>query len=225
MQTIKQVVLTLAMGVAALTNAQNVVEKSTTMSLGPQNAYYVEVEGADKNMLEETMQEKLKEYGKIKENKKAKEYFLMATKVPLINGTSPLDIYTKYTEGKGQSTAYMWVDLGGAFATTPNNPSQSEGIRQFMIDYHNAVRKKVVTKELKAEEKNLSNLEKDLEKLKSKHEDYLSDIEKAKQKISDAETNIVKNNNEQENKNKEILTQKDNVAKVVDRFNAIGKQN
>ena len=55
---------------------------------------------------------------------------------------------------------------------------------------------------------NTGNLEKDLKKLKGKNEDYHEDIEKAKQKIMEAEKNIEMNVVEQENKTKEIDTQK-----------------
>ena len=73
-----------------------------------------------------------------------------------------------------------------------------------MRDYFIEVRKKVVAEELKVEEKNLSNLEKDLKKLKEKNDDYHKDIEKAKQKIAEAEKNIEKNTLDQENKGKDV---------------------
>ncbi|MGB4960278.1 MAG: hypothetical protein WBO36_12435, partial [Saprospiraceae bacterium] len=71
--------------------AQKAVEKKTTMSLGAQNAFYIEIDGADKKLAEKTFYDFVKEYGKMKENKKAKEHFLMATKIPVINGMSPVD--------------------------------------------------------------------------------------------------------------------------------------
>ncbi|MBK9734831.1 MAG: hypothetical protein IPO92_07645 [Saprospiraceae bacterium] len=203
---------------------QQAVEKNISMSLGPQNAFYVEIPGADKKMATKTFEEFVKEYGKIKENGKAKEYFMMASKIPVINGTSPIDLYAKFEDGKDMATAYVFVDLGGKFANSADNPSQSASIKQFMYDYFISVRKKVVNEELKIEEKTMSNLEKDLKKLKGKNEDYHDDIEKARNKILEAEKNIEKNIVDQENKVKEIATQKAAVDKVVEKLNNLGKK-
>lgn len=209
---------------ATLLSAQEVVEKKVSMSLGPQNSFYVEIPGADKKLAEKTFYEFVKEYGKMKENSKAREHFLMATKIPVINGTSPLDLYAKFEEGKGMATTFVWIDLGGAFVNSSDHASQTAAFRQFMKDYFISVRKKVVAEEVKIEEKNLSNLEKDLKKLKEKNDDLHKEIEKAKQKIAEAEKNIEKNLVDQENKTKEIETQKEVVGKVIEKLNNVGKK-
>lgn len=205
-------------------SAQDIVEKKVSMSLGPQNAFYVEIQGADKKLAEKTFYEFVKEYGKMKENGKAREHFLMATKIPVINGTSPLDLYAKFEEGKGMATTFVWIDLGGAFVNATEHASQTTALRQFMKDYFVSVRKKVVAEEVKVEEKNLSNLEKDLKKLREKNEDLHKDIEKAKLKIAESEKNIEKNLVDQDNKGKEISTQKDVLGKVTEKLNNIGKK-
>jgi hypothetical protein len=203
---------------------QDAIEKKVSMSLGPQTAFYVEIPGADVKMAEKTFYEFVKEYGKLKENKKAREHFMMATKIPVINGTSPLDVYAKFEEGKGMATTYVWMDMGGSFINSSDHAAQTKAFRQFMQDYFIAVRKKVVTEEIKVEEKKLSEVEKDLKKLKDKNEDFHKEIEKAKQKIAEAEKNIEKNIVDQENKVKEIEVQKSNVEKVVEKLNNLGKK-
>ena len=80
--------LTLIMG-------QDVIERKTSMSLGPQNGFYIEIPGADKKMAEKTFYEFVKEFGKMKENGKAREHFMMATKIPVINGSSPVNLYAQ----------------------------------------------------------------------------------------------------------------------------------
>lgn len=224
MKAILTVIIILFLGLANGLMSQEAVERKISMSLGPQNAYYVEIPGANKKMAQKTFEEFIKEYGKIKENGKAKEFFMMATKIPSINGTSPVDLYAKFDEGKDIATAYVFVDLGGAFVNSIDNPSQSASLKQFMYDYFISVRKKVVAEELKSEEKSLSGLEKDLKKLKDKNEDYHNDIEKAKQKILDAEKNIEINIVDQENKAKQIDTQKAVVEQVVEKLNSLGKK-
>lgn len=217
--------IVLIFGILSQTSAQDVTEKKISMSLGPQNSFYVEIPGSDLKMAEKTFYEIIKEYGKLKENKKAREHFMMATKIPVINGSSPLDVYAKFEEGKGMTTTFVWMDLGGAFINSSEYASQAKSLKQFMSDYFIAVRKKVVTEELKVEEKKLAEVEKDLKRLKDKNDDYHQDIEKAKQKIVEAEKNIEKNVVDQENKVKEIDDQKTSVQKVVEKLNNLGKKN
>jgi hypothetical protein len=215
--------LLLAFSICAL-HAQEVFEKKVSMSLGAQNAYYVDVAGADRKLMTKTFEEMTKSYGKTKDNKKAREMYMTQTRMAAINGSNPVDVYTKFEEGKGQSTMYMFVDLGGGFANTEDNPTQSQVIKEFMEEYYVAVRKKVVTDELKTEEKKQADLEKDLKKLRDKKEDYLEEIEKCKQKIIDMEKNIEKNVVDQANKDKEIEGQKVTVKKVTEKLNNLGKK-
>ena len=203
--------------------AQNVETQKSSMSLGPQTSYYVTVQGADVNLLEDAWKEYVKEYGKSKNNKKAKEYITDMAKVSLINGTSPLTLYAQHTEGKGEATTRLWVDLGGAFANPEEHKAQSAGIETFMYDFWIVARKKAISRELAAEEKRLENFNKEQKKLEEKNKDYHNDIEKAKQKIAEAEKNIETNLIDQENKMKEIETQRKTVQMVVDKLNGVGK--
>jgi hypothetical protein len=203
---------------------QEVNEKQTSMSLGTQNSFYVDIPGADKKLCEKTFEDMTKSYGKIRENKKAKQFYLTQTRMAAINGSSPVDVYVMFEEGKSQATTYMWVDLGNGFVNSGDHPNQSKVVEQFMNDYYVEVRKRVVTQELKNEEKKQADLEKDLKKLREKKEDYLEEIEKCKQRIVEAEQNIEKNKVDQENKTKEIDGQKTVVKKVVDKLNSIGKK-
>jgi hypothetical protein len=204
--------------------AQEINEKKTSMSLGTQNSFFVDIAGADKKMCTKTFEEMTKSYGKIKEIKKANLYSLSQTRMAAINGSSPVDVYVRHEEGKGLTTTYLWVDLGNGFVNGEDHPNQAKVVEQFMSDYYVEVRKKVVMQELKDEEKKQAELEKDLNKLKDKKENYLDDIEKCKQKITEAEQNIEKNKVDQENKVKEIESQKLVVKKVTYKLNSIGKK-
>jgi hypothetical protein len=201
-----------------------VSEKKVSMSLGPQNCFYVELQGADKKLAEKTFTEFFKPYGKLKENGKARELFIMATKVTPVGATSPMDVYVKIEDGKNQATTYVWMDLGGEFLSSKDHPKMAESMNRWMKDYHLEVRKKVVAEEVRQEEKQLAQLEKDLKKLRDKHLSYEQDIEKAKLKIIESEKNIEKNLVEQEQKNVEITTQKLQVEKVIKKLNSLGKK-
>ncbi len=202
---------------------QNVDQQSSTMSLGSQNAYYISVDGANKDMIEDLWKDYVKEFGKTKQNKKASEYVTENVKVALINGSNPLTMYAKHEEGKNQATTYLWVDLGGAFANGGDHKSQSAGIETFLKDFWVLARKKAVTKELEMEEKKSKELAKELIKLEEKKKDYQAEIEKCKLKIAEAEKNIEINNGTQKTKKIEIETQKKTVQNVTDKLNMVGK--
>ena len=102
---------------------QAAIERKTSMSLGPQNGFFIEIPGADKKLAEKVFYEFVKEYGKMKENGKAREHFMMATKIPVINGSSPVDLYVKFEDGKSMATTFIWIDLGGAFVNSADRKS------------------------------------------------------------------------------------------------------
>lgn len=202
---------------------QKVNQQKTTMSLGPQNAYYVEIEGADKDLLEDTWKEYVKEYGKVNHNKKAKEFVSEKVVVTLINGSTPLTLYAKFEEGNGLSTTYLWVDLGNGFSNAADFSAQNRGVETFLWDFWVMARKNVVKRDLEKEEKKLKGFEKELSKLENKNKDYHSDIEKARMKIAENEKNIEVNLKDQDTKKAEIELQKKTVQAVIDKLNGIGK--
>jgi len=204
-------------------SSQEAKERKMTMSLGSQNAWYVEIEGADSKLAEKVFYEHIKSFGKMKYNKKAKEHFLMSTPITLINGTSPMDIYAKFDDTKTQATAYVWMDMGGAFINESAHEKQAKALKIWMRDYYLAVKREVILNEIKEEEKKLSSLDRDLKKLTSKNDSLHKDIEKAQKQIADAEKDIEKNIIEQENKNKEIEAQKVIINRVNEELNNLGK--
>jgi hypothetical protein len=199
-------------------------EKKVSMSLGPQSCFYIELQGADKKLAEKTFSEFFKPYGKLKENGKAREFFIMGTKITPVGGSDALDLYVKFEEGKNLSTTYVWIDLGGEFLNSKDRPKMAESMNRWLQDYHLEVRKKVVAEEVRKEEKQLAQLEKDLKRLKEKHVSYEQDIEKARLKILESEKNIEKNLVEQEAKLVEITTQQLQVEKVIEKLNSLGKK-
>ncbi len=204
-------------------SSQEAKERKMTMSLGAQNAWYVDIEGADSKLAEKVFYEHIKSFGKMKYNKKAKEHFLISTPITLINGSSPLDIYAKFDETKTQATAYVWVDMGGAFINDSEHPKQAKALKSWMTDYYLAVKREVILNEIKGEEKKLSSLDKELKRLTNKNESLHKDIEKAQKQIAEAEKEIEKNIVDQENKNKEIEAQKEIINKVNERLNNLGR--
>lgn len=219
----KNVALLLALLLTSCLTAQEVLQKKSTMSLGSQHAYYVEIEGANNDLLEDSWKAYMKEFGKMNQNKKAKEFVSENVTVHLINGSSPVTIYARFDEGKGTGTAFVWVDMGTGFANPEDFSAQNKGVETFMQDFWVLARKNVIKKELETEEKKLKNFEKDLIKLENKNKDYHSEIEKAKLKIIENEKNIEVNIKDQEAKRSEIELQKTAVQTIAEKLNSVGK--
>lgn len=202
-----------------------VIEKNVTMSLGNNNAFIIDLPGADKGMTEKLLKEHLKDYGKFEKNKKAKEFFVVDTRIPVIASGSQIGLYFKIDEGKDISNLTMWVDNGSAFVSSDDNAEQANGAEIFLTDFSYVVAKEVISKELEDQEKELKNLNKDLSKLLDKNEDYHKDIEKANKKIAEAEKDIEMNLLDQDAKNEEIAKQQKLIDEIADRLNNIGRKN
>ena len=84
-------------------------ERSMELSLGHQNAFVIEHDGANKKMVSKILENSLKEYGKVKRNKKAKEWNCLNCDVP---GIGKANVYCKIDEGKSQVTSYVFYDDG-----------------------------------------------------------------------------------------------------------------
>ncbi len=201
-------------------NAQ-VTERDYTLSLGSQNAFVLEHDNVNKKTVQKYLEKAVKEFGKVKRNKKADEWNCLQCDVPGLSG--PANVYFKIDEGKSQTTSYVFIDDGTQFISSENNPdlAKSFSSRLQMVGYD--IERHVISEELDNEEKTLKGRNKDLEKLEKKNKDLHEDIEKYKKKITEAEADIEKNLQEQEDKKIEIEQQKKVVEQVTNKYNEVGK--
>ncbi len=210
--------LTLALAVSL---SAQVSEQSMELSLGHQNAFVMEHPGANKKMVTKILEKAVKEYGKVKKNKKAKEWNCLQCSVPGISG--PTNVYFKVEEGKSLVTSYVFYDDGSQFISSDNSSDIASRIKQDLTYVNYDVTRAVISEELDGEEDNLKDRNKEQEKLEKNNKDLHNDIEKYKQKIKDAEKEIEKNLQEQEDKKMEIEKQKRVVEEVTDKLNNVGK--
>ena len=221
----KQILLTLCALVltVGLTQAQTVTETESSMSLGAQNGFYIDIDGADEKTTEKVFKKFVKDFGKVKRNKKAGEYFGEAVQLPMVNGTDDVALYVKLDERIDVTTVYAWVDLGGEFVDSNDNPKEAKGMESFLTDLYVAVKKEAIEQEMKDAEKEMKNLDKDMTKLEKQNKGYHNDIEKAKQKIEEAEKNIEQNLRDQDDQKVMIAKQKEKLEEIVSRLNSVGK--
>lgn len=198
-----------------------VFESNQDLSVGTQNAYAMDHPDAEKKMVEKALDEVIKEYGKVKRNRKAKEWNCSECNVPSIS-SSPISIYYKVEEGKGQVTSYLFFDDGSQFLTKSNS-DKSAAIEKINMDVFHNVKRKVINKDLENQEDNLKSFNKDLSKLEKKNNDLHNDIEEYKEKIRKAEKEIEQNLQSQEDKKIEIEQQKNKVSEVTEKLNNVGR--
>lgn len=205
------------------TSAQNVNEKETSMSLGKHTAFVMEIDGADEDIVEDVWKKFIKDFGKGKRNKKAKEYYSIGAQVPTIAGSEKIDLYAKFDERVGLTSVYLWVDMGAGFINSDENPSESQGAEEFLEKFYLEVKNKAITEEMKDQEKVLKKMDKELRKLEKNNKGYHNDIEKAKERIEKAEKNIEQNLKDQEDQRILIEQQKKVIEEIVARLNNLGK--
>ncbi len=198
-----------------------VQEGKSALSLGEHNCFLTIHKGADKKMVEKAVENSVKEYGKVKRNRKANEWNCLQCTVPGMAGLT--NVYFKVEEGKGQIESYVFFDDGLQFISSENNPEATKAVTQSLKYIEYDVTRQVITKELDSEEDNLKDRNKEQKKLEDKNKDLHGDIEEYKKKISEAEKEIEKNLQEQEDKKMEIEKQSRVIQDVTDRLNNVGK--
>ena len=216
-------IFTLFIGSISIAAAQSVSEGMKSMSLGKQMAFEIDIDGADEDVAEDVWKDFIKDFGKGKRNKKAREYYSVGARVPLINASSDVDIYIRFDEKVNMTTATLWVDLGQGFANSNEYPSEASGTEEFLTNYYLAVKKEVIGKEMKEQEKVMKKMDKELRKLEKKNTGYHEDIEKAKEKIEKAEKNIEQNLKDQEDQRIAIEQQRKVIEEIIERLNNLGR--
>jgi len=201
-----------------------VSERNATISVGEQNAFSVDHKDAEKKMVEKALESAIKEFGKVKRNRKAKEWACLQCEVSSVS-SAPMNVYYKVEEGEGQITSYLFFDDGTKFISSENDGDAASQIEKINISVMHDVQKMVIKEELKQEEKNLKGFEKELGKLEKKNGDLHDDIEDYKEKILEAEKEIEKNLQNQEDKKIEIEQQKNLLEGVTNKLNNVGRSN
>ncbi len=196
-----------------------VQEIKSNMSLGTQTGFSVDIENADQDLIEDVLEKYVKEYGKLKKNKKAKEHFILNANMPLINGTDPLDLYIIIAD----KNAVFYFDLKTAFLNSKDQASVSQKATDFVQNFAYEVQREFTRKILDTENNKLKKLNNKLEDLKDDNTKYHKDIEEAKAKIKKREDDIQKNIKDQELAQKDIELQTKAVDDVRKKLQAIGR--
>lgn len=220
----KSILFTFVFALAFLTGQAQMESytKDVSMSLGTLPALVVDLNDIPSKKATEYWTSYTKEYGKLKKNKKAGELYSEDVRIPLITPTE-IDLFSKIEDLQNSSRVYMWVDLGGAFLSSDQDPAVFKNAKKFVDDFAVYAEKLHVEELLKTAEKDLKGLEKDYKGLGKDKESFEKNIEKAKETIAKMERNLEENAVSQENKLTEIEDQKNLLIKIQERLAAVGK--
>lgn len=216
-----RIIYTLILITCSLSLFGQVSEESKTISVGKQTAFVVDHQNADNKTVEKIIENTLKEYGKVKKNRKAKEWNCSECKISMIS-SSPLNIYYTIEEGKDQTTSYMFFDDGTKFLSSENS-DKTDAIKDLNMTIFYDVKRAVIEEELEQENDNLKDFGKDLSKLEKKESSLLDDIEDYKEKIRKAEKEIEEVLLLQEEKKMQIAKQEVIIENVKDKLNSVGR--
>lgn len=198
-------------------------EVNGDLSVGTQSGFGMKYPDAEKKMVEKAFENAIKEFGKVKKNRKAKEWQCSECEITDISPNN-LNVYYKIEESNNVVTSSLFLDDGTKFLTSENSNVFSK-LEKLHSHIGNDVKRMIIRKELEEEEKSLKDLEKDMKKLVKKNEGLHKDIENYKEKIRKAEQAIEENIKHQEDKNGEIDAQKQTVESVTQRLNNVGRSN
>ena len=219
MKILKTLTFLIVASFTTLSTQAQVSEQAKTMSHGTQNALILSLPDADDRMIEKLWKSYIKEYGKVKKNRKSKELYSNNAKIPSISGSTTVDIYATATDG--QLIAYF--DMGDAFLNSQAHGDSYKAAELFLTEFGHEVRREQIREEIKNEEKALKKLGSELSRLEKNKDGYHKDIERAKEKIAQAEASIEQNIIDQENKNTEIKLQEELVVKVQRKLEQVGQ--
>jgi peptidoglycan hydrolase CwlO-like protein len=169
----------------------NVIEITETISVGKKSGYAVNITQAKKKNVENAWQKMLKDYNESKEKVEDQkgEIFITGAFIERLHH-DPVNIYALITELDEGARVEAFFELDSVFVNSSNNKDASLVITNIMEEFAIDAFKSAVEDELEEEQKKLSNLEKDLEKLVKENEKMHKTIAMGESDITSLEVEL-----------------------------------
>ena len=194
------------------------------MSKGQQTGFEIPIQEAKPDEALDNFEKFMKKYkGKTTSpSKKNPEGFIDNA---MIKEVSPnyVDLYYTAQATEYGSKILVYVDLGGAFLGSQSHPSQFGVMQNLLKEVGRQQAIVIADSQVKAEEKVLEGLEKEIKDLAEDKANHIKEIEKANALIAQREQDIISNDQNQATKQQQIEIQKTIVQTVKDKRSALGK--
>lgn len=199
-----------------------VKEAVKQMSRGPNNAFTIQIEGADPKDVEDEWKDFLNQFdGKTKKDKKTNEYFSDNAIIKEM-GNNTVDIYSTVVAVNGGATdVTVWFDLGGAFLSSQAHPDKFKIAGKMLDDFSRRMNRKMIGAKLEEQQKVLEKEQGKLEDLKKERDGLKKDIESYKERIQKAEQDIAANEKRQSEQQGALEKQKAAVEEIKGRLNEL----
>jgi hypothetical protein len=230
MKNLKNFAFTILLSIPTIFFAQTAVkgesslvnEGERVMSQGNKNSLAVNLTKTNVKFAEKMWKEYTKPFkGDYKKDKKNDEYFTDNANISAIGGGNTVDLFMKFVETGENTTATLWIDLGGAFVSSKDFKDKYAEAEKLMAEYALKVAREQTQIQLKEQQDAQKDMEKQQKKLEDKHKSLLQDIEDWKKKIAKAEQDVIANQKSQDDTKAKIETQKKVVDDVQKKLNAL----
>lgn len=204
----KKTLLIMLLTMPFLSFSQKAVIKSDKHLLNnqQQDCYAVFIPGIEADFVAKEWKRYVKDKFDSKVSDK-KEIVASESKIKELSPVNLLSVYTAIEKKDNGVMLYIGVDLGGAFLSASKHKDQYDLFLKRVEEFAKDCQMKALEQMIDAENKKLSNLNKEQEQLVKEKEKQLSNIEGWKKDIEEAEKKIKDNENNQSQKKKEIESQ------------------
>jgi hypothetical protein len=184
------------------------------MSQGEKTGIEIAIVDALPADVEDSFVKFMKKYkGKPVTSKKTVEIFIDNALIPQMSANT-VDVYAIARKADYGTKLSVFVDLGGAFVSSQEHDIAFGSLEALGREFALSEAVRIVEAELKAQEKVMKDLSKELENMIKDKDSYIKEIEKAKALIAQREMDIINNEKAQETKRQQISIQEEIVKTV-----------
>jgi len=190
-------------------------EEANSMSQGVANSFTVVLHSVPKKIADDLWKDYIRKYGgKYKFDRKQNEHQSLEAAIGTISLEEKLNIYASVREVGSDLVFTLWIQSGNEFMSSRDNADQYQAIELQMQHFAREVAREKLRMQLRDEEKQLSKVEQELQRLVRKKENLELEIEKARKRIEEAETEIQANLKDQGKTEVSIKSQQELVREL-----------
>jgi DNA-directed RNA polymerase beta' subunit len=169
-------------------------EEANAMSQGVANSFSLVLPNVQKNLADDLWKDYIRKYGgKYKFDRKQNEHQSLEAVIGTISLDDKLNIYASIREVGTDLVFTLWIQNGSEYISSRDNADKYEAIELQMQHFAREVAREKLRLQLREEEKQLSKVEQELQRLARKKEGLELEIEKAKKRIEEAERDLQSN--------------------------------
>ena len=187
-----------------------------TMSKGENPGIQLDIPEVTLDDIQKDIEKRIKSKTKSKFVKSGNETSIQETIIKEI-AEVPLNVFVKMIPLDSGARVVTFVEDQGVFISEKSDDNKFSKLESFVKDFGVGAYREKVSGQIKAQEKILSGLEGDLNRLKKQNEKMHTDISDNETAIVNSEVDIKANARQQELKNEEIIQQKSVVSSTTDK--------